>query len=93
MPCSYYSTYPEFLMKNIKQNGKNNTIFINYKLICFKFGIADSNSAKKKAFDVLYQRRARAAQEQRYSTLEVEHYVFELKCLVPAPLWLVRNPG
>jgi hypothetical protein len=26
-------------------------------------------------------------------TLEVEHYVFGLKCLVPAPHWLVRNPG
>jgi hypothetical protein len=44
-------------------------------------------------FDVLHQRRARAAQELRYSALEVEHYVFRLKCLVPAPLWLVRNPG
>jgi len=37
-------------------------------------------------FDVLHQRRAIAAQELRYSALEVEHYVFELKCLVPAPL-------
>ena len=45
------------------------------------------------AFDVLHQRRARAALELRYSALEVEHYVFRLKCLVPAPLWLVRNPG
>jgi hypothetical protein len=33
------------------------------------------------------------AQELRYSALEVENYVFGLKCLVPAPLWLVRNPG
>jgi hypothetical protein len=48
---------------------------------------------KKKAFDVLHQRRARAAQELRYSVLEVEHYFFGLKCLVPAPHWLVRNPG
>ncbi len=47
----------------------------------------------KKAFDVLHQRRARAAHELRYSALEVEHYVFGRKCLVPAPLWLVRNPG
>ena len=41
---------------------------------------------RKIVFDVLYQRRARAAQEQRYSTLEVKRYVFGLKCLVPAPL-------
>jgi len=39
------------------------------------------------------KRRARATQELRYSALEVEHYAFGLKCLVPAPLWLVRNPG
>ena len=41
---------------------------------------------KKIVFDVLYQRRARAAQEQRYSALEVKYYAFGLKCLVPAPL-------
>jgi len=42
----------------------------------------------------------RAAQELRYSAFEVENYVFpvagifiRLKCLVPAPLWPVRNPG
>ncbi|MEE8552769.1 MAG: hypothetical protein V3S72_05665 [Desulfobacterales bacterium] len=46
---------------------------------------------KKKAFDVLHQRRSRVAQELCYSALEVEHYIFGLKCLVPAPLWLVRN--
>ena len=45
------------------------------------------------AFDVLHQRRARAAQELSYSALEVEHYVFVLKCLVPVPLWFVRNSG
>jgi hypothetical protein len=48
---------------------------------------------KKKAFDVLHQWRSRAAQELRYSALEVEHHVFGLKCLVPAPLWIVINPG
>jgi hypothetical protein len=47
----------------------------------------------KKAFDVLHQRRARATHELRYSALEVEHYVFGLKCLVLVPLRLVRNPG
>jgi len=44
------------------------------------------------AFDVLHQRRARAAQELRYSALEVEHYVFP-DAGIPAPLWLVRNLG
>ncbi|MFC1817149.1 hypothetical protein ACFL0M_14710, partial [Thermodesulfobacteriota bacterium] len=29
----------------------------------------------------------------RYSALEVKDYVFGLKCLVPEPLWPVRNPG
>jgi hypothetical protein len=48
---------------------------------------------RKRAFDVLHQRRARAVQELRYLALEVKHYVFGLKCLVPAPLLLVRNPG
>jgi hypothetical protein len=47
----------------------------------------------KKAFDVLHQRRTIAAQELRYSALEVEHYVFGLKCLVPEPLWLVKKSG
>jgi len=37
-------------------------------------------------FDVLHQRRARAAQELCYSALEVKYYVFGLKCLVPEPL-------
>ncbi len=73
---------------------KNDTLLTNYTLIYLKFEIADCNSAKlKKAFDVLHQRRARAAQELRYSAFEVEHHIFRLKCLVPVPLWLVRNPG
>jgi hypothetical protein len=38
------------------------------------------------------KRRARTAQELHYSALEVEHYVLGLKCLVPEPLWIVRNP-
>ena len=49
-------------------------------------------------FDVLHQRPAKAAQELRYSALEVNCYVFpdagifnRLKCPVPALLGLVRN--
>ncbi len=61
-------------MKNIKHNGKNNTILINYTLIYLKIGIVVCNSEKlKKEFDVLHQRRASAAQELRYSALEVEY--------------------
>ena len=37
-------------------------------------------------FDVLHQRRARAALKLCYSALEVKYYVFGLKCLVPEPL-------
>jgi hypothetical protein len=72
---------------------KNNSILVNNTLIYLKCVIADCKRAKyKKAFDALHQRRTRAAQKLRYSALKVEHYVFGLKCLVPAPLWPVRNP-
>jgi len=40
----------------------------------------------KTVFDVLHQRSVRAAQELRYSALEVNFFVFGLKCFVPAPL-------
>jgi hypothetical protein len=33
-------------MKNIKQNGKNNTTLLNYTLIYLKCGIANFNNAK-----------------------------------------------
>ena len=53
---------------------KNNTILINYTLI---FSSSELQTVivqiKRKAFDVLHQRRARAAQELRYSALEVEY--------------------
>jgi hypothetical protein len=73
-------------MKNIKQNGKI-TISTNYTLIVLSSELQTVIvQNKKKAFDVLHQRRARAAQELRYSALEVKYYVFGLKCLVQAPL-------
>ncbi len=73
---------------------EKNTILINYTLIYLNSELQTVIvQNKRKAFDVLHQRRTRAAQELRYSALEVEHYVFELKCLVHAPLSLVRNPG
>ncbi len=42
-------------------------------------------------FDVLHQRRTRAALELCYSALEVKYYVFGLKC--PWPPRLARPPS
>jgi hypothetical protein len=48
---------------------------------------------KIKNFIFYHQRQAGAPQELRYSAIEVKSYVFRLKCLVLAPLQLVRNKG
>jgi len=41
----------------------------------------------------LHLRRAGAIQGLRYSAIEVNYYVFRLKCLVPESLQLVRKQG
>ncbi len=46
----------------------------------------------KKLINFFYQRRAGAIQELRYSAIEINYYVFRLKCLVPESLRPVRNP-
>jgi hypothetical protein len=81
-------------MKKINITGKIYD-YIDFSKVGFSINKVSLNVKikYKHIVDFLHPRRAGAIQELRYSAVEVKHYIFKLKCLVPESLQLVRKSG